>query len=48
MYACELDVLRDGVGYDGTVVGHCVELYLLGVLDKFRYDNRMFLRYFRS
>ena len=47
VYAGELDVLRDGIGYDGAVVGHCVELYLLGVLNEFRYDNRMFLRDFR-
>ena len=34
MYACKLDVLRDGIGQYFTVACHGVHLNLLGVLDE--------------
>ena len=44
--ARKLNVLRDGVLVNLAVLGHGVELYLLGILHKLRNHNRILLRHF--
>ena len=41
MYAGKLDMLRDGISQDLTILSHSIHLYLLGMFNKFRYDDRM-------
>ena len=45
MNTSKLDMLRDGISQNLPILSHCIHLYLLGMFDKLRHDDRMILRH---
>ena len=45
MHTGKLNMLRYGIKLDLAILSHCIHLYLLGLLNEFRHNYGVFLRY---